>query len=95
MDPNKTFFIHLRYFNQYSQPTNSGGVTIAYKDEGSKLRVAFSRCNWKDNFCRRIGRNIATGRLRSGDCYLVDKQDTEPPFDTVVRFVSEHIPNPV
>lgn len=87
----KTFFVHLRYYNDAGQPTNTGGITIAYQDEGEKLRVAFSRCHWNDNFCRRIGRNIATGRLASGDCWLIDKSIDKSVFDTVISFVDSHI----
>lgn len=43
---------------------NTGGLTIATKDLGNgALAVEFAYCNWKDNFNRKIGAQVARGRL--------------------------------
>lgn len=48
-------------------PTTKGGVTVAwtYDDTNRRLTYNASICSMKDNFCRRIGRAIASGRLVS------------------------------
>lgn len=54
-------FVHLR------TKGNRGGVTIAYSvdEEAKVVYYALARCNPSDNFCRRIGRVKAAGRLLS------------------------------
>lgn len=87
----KTFFIHLRYYNEEDKPYNTGGITIAYRDEKDHYRVAYSRCHWNDNFCKRIGRNIATGRLASGDYYNVPASKDVSAFENITSFILRHI----
>ena len=44
--------------------SNTGGLTIATKHLGSGvLAVELAYCSWKDNFNRKIGAQIARGRL--------------------------------
>jgi hypothetical protein len=52
-----------------------GGATVAwlYDDEKKQVVYNVSGCSMKDNFCRRIGRAIASGRLLTGkDTKVVD-----------------------
>ena len=44
-----------------------GGVTHVQllDDDGELLREAISVCSIKDNFCRKLGRKIALGRVNS------------------------------
>lgn len=54
-------YIHLRpRYDGFLMPT--GGVTIAYDVDGDHAFYAVARCSVKDNFCKRTGRAIASGR---------------------------------
>ena len=54
----------IKYFHKHTG--NHGGFTVAYvvKDNGT-IEWNYARCNEHDNFSRKIGRNIASGRLNS------------------------------
>jgi len=52
-------FIHFRLG---SPPKERGGVTIAYNVDGHVAIYAVARCSPKDNYNKRVGRAIATGR---------------------------------
>ena len=64
-------FRHIRnYMTDYRTGenviSNLGGATIAYKEIGeNKIRFAVALCSEKDNFSKKIGRTIASGRLKS------------------------------
>lgn len=62
-------FLHIRPTeNHYAADfrfCNKGGVTIAYEVDNGELRYAFARCSENDNFCRKTGRTLAAGRLKS------------------------------
>lgn len=54
-------YIHLRNrYDGYLMPT--GGMTIAYDVDGDRVFYAVAQCSVKDNFSRRIGRRVASGR---------------------------------
>jgi hypothetical protein len=54
-------YIHLRHqYDGLIMPT--GGMTIAYDIDQDRVFYAVARCSVKDNFCRRIGRTVASGR---------------------------------
>lgn len=57
--PQETFYGHRR------TPSNNGGMTVAWRaDVNSNVLVySVARCSTKDNFCKKIGRDIASGRL--------------------------------
>ncbi|MDE3023598.1 MAG: hypothetical protein KGI54_17430 [Pseudomonadota bacterium] len=63
---NKIYFMHFR------QETHKGGFTVAYRkvpDDGYHLpRIEFTiaRCHEGENFNRRIGRAVSSGRLLKG-----------------------------
>lgn len=51
-----------------------GGVTVAYEVNGNIVMYATAKCSKKDSYCKRTGRDIATGRfLRSFRGGTVDK----------------------
>ena len=64
-------FLHIRpyapaplYFDAFIK-ANKGGVTVAYELSEGTLRYAIARCSNNDNFCRKTGRTLAAGRLKS------------------------------
>lgn len=57
--PEKTYYQHFR--TDLLRPT-----TVAYRVEGSNVIYTKAVCGPKDQFCRKIGRDIATGRLNKG-----------------------------
>lgn len=60
-------FIHLREKGADGRALTHGGVTIAYAEiTDETLAISIAMCNEKDNFCRRIGRSISSGRLAKG-----------------------------
>jgi len=61
-----TTFMHYRKYDRYGQIVCKGGLTLAIQQENDKLVVALAQCGKKDHFNRKIGRNIASGRLTAG-----------------------------
>ena len=71
-------YVHLRVHtfdktDVLPKPDVRGGCTIAYQitnmGEGEAIPVVkyhIAKCNMKDNFCRKLGRHIAAGRLAAG-----------------------------
>lgn len=65
---------HFRYITNGPTFTTKGGTTVAFFDETPEngngqphvFRYAVAKCHVKDNFNRRIGRLIASGRLKKG-----------------------------
>lgn len=55
----KVYYQHLR--TELKRPT-----TIAYRYGDDSVYYALAECGPKDQFCRKIGRDIATGRLNKG-----------------------------
>lgn len=71
----------------YTDPT--GGATAYFKieseDQEHTLTFAIAICSPKDNFCRRLGREIAYGR------YLCDQVETinfSCPLDELYKYVN-------
>jgi hypothetical protein len=62
-------FIHRRYIDIPDQVSCRGGITVGYQydEKAAKIKLAVYRCNefGKLNFCKRIGRDVTTGRLVS------------------------------
>lgn len=69
-------FKHFRYLTDDEGQTfdTKGGTTVAFVDETPEkgdgqphtFRYAVAHCHEKDNFNRRIGRLISSGRLKKG-----------------------------
>lgn len=58
-----------------------GGVTVAYlfHDVGKKIDFSVAFCSKKDNYCKKIGRELAASRTISGSVpydYLPDGKPT-------------------
>lgn len=69
--PQGVEYIHIRYPSEDDELelSGKGGATIAYRptpdNEGVEFGIAI--CSDRDNYCKRIGRDISLGRLLSGD----------------------------
>lgn len=90
-------FIHQRWLDD-SSPLNDmrispfGGITIAYQQVGNnRYHVSYARCNGRDHYCKRIGRNISSGRLMSGDCYEVKIPEKGDRYTEIVQFVNKKV----
>jgi hypothetical protein len=68
-------YIHLREHSIKGEVLPFGGCTVAFvqsskykaEDPASQVYlVARAQCSARDNFCKKIGRSIARGRLESG-----------------------------
>lgn len=88
-------YIHQRWSDGDHNPGDLspfGGLTIAYQQVGDgKYHIAYARCNRRDHYCKRIGRNISSGRLLSGDCYEVEVSATDDRYTKIVQFVNKKI----
>jgi hypothetical protein len=64
----KIQFIHRRKFNLFDlQPSSRGGLTVAYQEvKPGLIEYSIARCSTRDNFNKKMGRDIATGRLAVG-----------------------------
>ncbi len=58
-------YLHVRMVDSegYIQP--KGGVTVAYTCSQDEIMLAVALCHDNDLFCYRVGREIASGRLKS------------------------------
>ena len=63
--PTKIHFFHIRKYNAWGEPKNNAGTTIAAKIDAGLNGILYTkaRCSKRDNFCKKIGREIAAGRL--------------------------------
>src|ERR1700693_5119786 len=85
-------FVHLRDIDiEKGEPKPNGGITVAFTKvkerdsaEGHDLYwAARAECSERDDFCKKIGRSIAAGRLR---CGMVDEVATNK---TKMREIAE------
>ncbi len=65
---NEIGFHHIREYETLKDNTSvvsgKGGMTVAYREVMPGLmEYTWAACNIKDNFCRKIGRDISSGRL--------------------------------
>jgi hypothetical protein len=60
-----TIFMHYRKFDKLGQLEARGGLTLAVDMAGNQLTVALAECGKKDVFSKKMGRQIAEGRLRA------------------------------
>jgi hypothetical protein len=71
-------FIHLRSKSSDGTPATKSGTTIAWRRVATKaIEIGVAKCHYNDNFCRRIGRNIAEGRLLAGKSFIIDIENFE------------------
>ena len=64
-----TKFIHIRARRINGSVLEKGGITVAYDfDPYTRIaRFAVAHCSKRDNYCKRIGRDVAQGRLLFGN----------------------------
>lgn len=55
-------FAHFREINR-GEIATKGGTTIAYDFSDTEIKYGVAECSRRDNYCRKIGRAIAGGRL--------------------------------
>lgn len=58
-------FFHIRKYNMWGEPKNNCGYTVAAKVDPNLNGIFYvkARCSKKDNFSKKIGREVAAGRL--------------------------------
>lgn len=73
-------FVHLRYMTYVEESNgdddwfvpvidNMGGITVAYtRNSDGTVNYALAICSDKDNYNKRLGRQISSGRLAAGNC---------------------------
>lgn len=96
VNPKPIRYIHLRYKNEDGVLINNMGVTIAYretKDNQDKVELAYARCSYEDNFCKKVGRDITTGWLNYGHSHIIIKptDGITSLFDAVVNYTVEQV----
>jgi hypothetical protein len=64
-------FLHIRVYDLNGGIAPTGGLTTAIQAVDGNLVYAVARCSDADVFCKKTGRDIATGRLAA---YLAGKQ---------------------
>lgn len=76
-------FLHIRQFAsieviedpKQSVFTTKGGKTICYlEDDEGNIWYSVAQCSDRDNFCRRIGRTISSGRFEVGQRRVIYKE---------------------
>lgn len=84
---NSVRFLHIRLFThdieQMFGPTKAsafavkGGKTICYReDPDGNIWYSVAKCSSKDNFCKRIGREVSLGRMRGKtQSMLISKEE--------------------
>jgi hypothetical protein len=65
---NQIHYIHRRKSSPLlAGPATHGGMTVAYQEvKPGLIEYSLARCSTRDNFNKKLGREIATGRLASG-----------------------------
>ena len=78
-------FIHIRR-GIGAGMQEKGGTTIAYSfnPESRQAAYAVAHCSSKDNYCKKIGRDVATGRLLNNK----GGQVTVPEGESVANFIA-------
>ena len=58
-------FLHIRQIDEKNNILPQGGMTIAYTKTLDEVMFNVARCHLEyDNYCRRVGREIAVNRMR-------------------------------
>ena len=68
------------------KPTSRGGATIAFEEVEGGIVWEATECSLQQNFCRKIGRNVTTGRIRiSGYSEFTPGETAEEFVDNVFK----------
>ncbi|MCK9369257.1 hypothetical protein M0R04_04900 [Candidatus Dojkabacteria bacterium] len=66
VDPNEVKFRHVRVLREDGTVNNMGGMTISYREvDSNTIEFAAAVCSDKDNYCKKTGRTISAGRMKS------------------------------
>lgn len=82
----------IRFIHKIN-PSGRGGATIAYALTDGVYTIGVAKCNVKDNYCRRLGRDVATSRFLETPIYirsLLDEDD-EQWTKKEVPFITEYL----
>ncbi len=62
---NQIHYIHRRKSSPlFAGPATHGGMTVAYQEvKPGLIEYSIARCSTRDNFNKKLGRDIATGRM--------------------------------
>lgn len=90
---NQTFFIHHRTRDVNNNVHNHGGHTVAFRTIGGNIvEYAVARCHENENFNKRLGRTIASGRLGRGRGTTIVAIDyTELTPGEVARLIDQRV----
>lgn len=80
----KAKVFHFRDVDFAGKVTNTGGATFAFVQNGDSWLYSVARCSWRDNFSKKIGRDIAIGRLEKG-CKVHEYGKDNPRYEDVAR----------
>ena len=75
----KIQFIHRRPSTSptgFTGPASRGGFTVAYREvDGGTVEYCVAQCSTRDNFNKKLGREIAAGRLTNSNLQFVMQAD--------------------
>lgn len=84
-------FIHIRQFDELNgKVAPNGGVTIAYTCTKDEIVMATAYCHHNDSYNKRLGRLIATNRLKSPKVEPVILPLVNPVKETILMHISKH-----
>lgn len=86
----KLRFIHLRNWDSAENLMPHGGYTIGWCSVNGDIHFAYSQCSLADNYNKKIGRNIVTGRLSSGDYRIIPCVEQDLIHDELTTWVLQH-----
>lgn len=82
-------FAHIRTLNKVGHLSSPhGGTTYAYEldNDNNVIGYAIAKCHEKDNFCKRVGRIKAEGRMKSKKYFHACKMSKENFFELINPF---------
>lgn len=87
-------YAHIRNKDDRGNFLNGGSFTIAFEEieeqhGGFTVTYAISHCNPKDNFCKKIGRDIANGRYLRDQVGSIMYNGEKPNLKTIVNSIAE------
>lgn len=80
-----TRFAHIR---NASRPYTIAFTELPYGTSGT-VAYSIAECSAKDNFCKRIGREVAEGRLAKGIFSTIHSDSSR--FSDIVRKITESV----
>jgi hypothetical protein len=66
-------YFHLRS-GEYKVVDNKGGMTFAWQIKPDGIYVSYAVCSVKDNFNKKVGRELATKRLEEGIVQIINTE---------------------